>query len=340
MRCRVAQSLANGHALSVQRRRHTPDRRLGPFVVDVPMIEMLDRAGIHHDEWRMNDRSGVHQRRRQGVLDRLDRSREGPRDAVDGMVLQACGKDARRQARGPRRDRDLVGSMLATEPGKRPRLADRDLRGAARSAQRLHHQVAAEGAGRQEDHLTVPQVRRERLGKIALSEGGRRRYDQVGIGHRRTDIVRNRIDGDQATALEVLQIESAGGARDLQGLGIATPQPDRSTAERDVDRRRVRAVASPENSNIHKEILSLPFANNVVAVPGRIQTLCKYIEIHKSVGGSLSASMSGAMSGALFDLGGGYRRVRRFTPPRAVFPTARRRRAATDRYDPSAPAPG
>ena len=204
VRSRVAQGLTDGHALSVQSCRHAPDRGLSSLVVDVPMVEVFDRPGIHDDERRMDDRPGVHQRRRQRILDRLDRVRKGLGDTRDSMIAQASRKDAGGKPRGPRRDRDLVDSVLATEPGKGSGLADGHIRFAARVAQRLHHQVAAEGAGRQEDDLTVSEMRRQRFRQIGLRERRCRRDDQLRAGHGRRDVVRDGIDSNDPAALEVL----------------------------------------------------------------------------------------------------------------------------------------
>jgi hypothetical protein len=48
----------------------------GSFLVDVPLVEMFDRAGVHGDQRRMNDRAGIHQRARQRIAAWLDGASE------------------------------------------------------------------------------------------------------------------------------------------------------------------------------------------------------------------------------------------------------------------------
>ena len=59
---------------------------LRAFLVDVPALEMLDRAGIHDDQRRMDDRAGIHQRARQRVAARLDHAGKGASDHLERMV--------------------------------------------------------------------------------------------------------------------------------------------------------------------------------------------------------------------------------------------------------------
>src|SRR5262245_17555301 len=52
----VTERLAYGDALGIERVGHAAGRRLRALLVDIPALEMLERAGVHGDEWRMNDR--------------------------------------------------------------------------------------------------------------------------------------------------------------------------------------------------------------------------------------------------------------------------------------------
>ena len=61
MRAAITKTLADRDALGIERVRDPADRSLRAFLVNVPALEMLDRAGIHDDQRRMDDRSGIHQ---------------------------------------------------------------------------------------------------------------------------------------------------------------------------------------------------------------------------------------------------------------------------------------
>src|SRR6516162_3382908 len=51
----IPESLSHCDTLGVERVGDTPDRGLRTFLVNVPAFEMLDWAGIHDDQRRMDD---------------------------------------------------------------------------------------------------------------------------------------------------------------------------------------------------------------------------------------------------------------------------------------------
>ena len=99
---------------------------LRAFLVNVPALEMLDRAGIHHDQRRMDDRSGIHQRARQRVAARLDHAGKGAADHVERMVGGIERKYADRQPLGADGDGDLERPVLAGQPRQRAGLGKAD----------------------------------------------------------------------------------------------------------------------------------------------------------------------------------------------------------------------
>src|SRR5260370_31269746 len=61
MRPAITKTFAHGDALSVERIGDAADCGLPAVLVNVPALEMLDRAALHDDPRRMADLSGVHQ---------------------------------------------------------------------------------------------------------------------------------------------------------------------------------------------------------------------------------------------------------------------------------------
>ena len=98
MRRAVAERLAHRDALGVERVGDAADRGLRAFLVDVPALEMLERAGIHHDQRRMDDRPGIHQRARQRVAAGLDHAGKGAADHVERMSRQSRAETRRSAA--------------------------------------------------------------------------------------------------------------------------------------------------------------------------------------------------------------------------------------------------
>src|ERR1700740_2334982 len=76
MRRAVSKGLAHGDALRVERVGDAPDRSLRAFLVNVPALEMLDRAGVHDDQRRMDDGTCIHQRAGERIAAWLDHIRE------------------------------------------------------------------------------------------------------------------------------------------------------------------------------------------------------------------------------------------------------------------------
>src|ERR1700740_1078944 len=119
MRRAVSKGLAHGDALRVERVGDAPDRSLRAFLVNVPALEMLDRAGIHDDQRRMDDRPRIHQRARQRVAARLDHAEKCASDHIEGMIPSMQWKHADRQPLGADGDGDFERSMLARQPWQR-----------------------------------------------------------------------------------------------------------------------------------------------------------------------------------------------------------------------------
>src|SRR3984893_2439905 len=59
MRAAITKTFAHRDALGIERVRDTADCGLRAFLVNVPALEMLDRAGIHEDQRRMDDPRGI-----------------------------------------------------------------------------------------------------------------------------------------------------------------------------------------------------------------------------------------------------------------------------------------
>src|SRR6202022_2572694 len=62
VRAAITEAFAYRNAFGIERVRDPADRGLRTFPVNVPALEMLNRAGIHDDQRRMDDRAGIHQR--------------------------------------------------------------------------------------------------------------------------------------------------------------------------------------------------------------------------------------------------------------------------------------
>ena len=82
VRAAIAKAFAYRDAFGVERVRDPADRSLRAFLVNVPTPEMFDGAGIHHDQRRMDDRAGIHQRRRQRVAAGLNHAGKCPPDYI------------------------------------------------------------------------------------------------------------------------------------------------------------------------------------------------------------------------------------------------------------------
>ncbi len=95
MRTAIAEGLAHRDALGIERVGDAADRGLRTFLVNVPAFEMFDRAGIHHDQRRMNDRPGIHQRARQRVAAGLDHAGKRASDHVERVTWHSSAETRR-----------------------------------------------------------------------------------------------------------------------------------------------------------------------------------------------------------------------------------------------------
>ena len=160
--------------------------------MDVPRLEVLQRRGIHGDQRRMDDRPRIHQRARQRIAARLDHAGKRAADHLQRVRLQRQREHARRQPLGADGDRRLEGPVLAREPGQRAGFRERDLGAVAGIPGRLGKQHRTERAGRQEHHLPVGQMRRERARNIRLCRRRSRTQNELGAAHGLGD-----VGGDQ-----------------------------------------------------------------------------------------------------------------------------------------------
>src|SRR6516225_3051668 len=57
----VTERFSHGNTFGIEPVGDATDSGLRPFFVNIPTLKMLDRPDIHRDQWRMNDRSRIHQ---------------------------------------------------------------------------------------------------------------------------------------------------------------------------------------------------------------------------------------------------------------------------------------
>src|SRR6516165_9213474 len=57
----VTERFSHGNAFGIEPVGDAADSGLRPFFMNIPTLKMLDRPGIHRDQWRMNDGSRIHQ---------------------------------------------------------------------------------------------------------------------------------------------------------------------------------------------------------------------------------------------------------------------------------------
>ena len=142
---------------------------------------MLERSGVHQDERRMDHRPRVHQRRRERVLDGLDREDFLQHRQARARALAGYTPVGNRVARAV--IAAVVGTVLAREPRQRARLGERDL-----GLYALRHDPGAEGAGREEHHLAIREMRRDALRVIDLRERRVGQEDELGAADRLADV--------------------------------------------------------------------------------------------------------------------------------------------------------
>ncbi|MNX82885.1 hypothetical protein D3C86_1146280 [compost metagenome] len=181
VRCAVGQCFAHGHAFGIELVGHATNRRLGAFVVNVPGLEMLQGTCVHHDQRRVNDGAGVHQRTAEGIFNRLD-TWVGFAQYRESVLGQVAREHAGRQAGGVATDHQVTGAALAHQIRQRAGFSEGDFALVARIGHGLGEHIAAESARWQEHHLTVVQVRRNLFGQVFV--GGRRQRDdhQLRVG--------------------------------------------------------------------------------------------------------------------------------------------------------------
>src|ERR1700682_5735921 len=158
MRGPASQPLADAHALAVALTGVTADCGLRSFVVDVPLLEMLERSGIHDDERRMNDRPSIHERSREHIAAGLDRSRESAADDAERMICARKREDTGRQPLATGGDLHLMERLLARQPGQATSLREGKARVVAGLPDHLGKEEGAEGPRRQEHDLPVREM--------------------------------------------------------------------------------------------------------------------------------------------------------------------------------------
>ena len=177
---------------------------------------------------------------------------------VKRMLLAREREHAGRQPLGPHRDRQLERAVLAREPGQRAGLGIGDLGMVAGIMRGLGEQHRAEGAGRQEHDLAVGKMRRKRFCDIGLRGAG--------VGQRISSVPRTAssissvmsAERRLAPAGEILDHDdAAGGAVRRHGGLVAPPQPHLVSGEREIARRRERAISSAQNCDTHQRALSV-----------------------------------------------------------------------------------
>ena len=245
----VAQRLAHRDPFQIQPVGHRPHRGLRAFVVNVPALEVLQRRRVHQDQRRMDDGSGVHQRAGQRVLAGLDH-RVGFADDREGVLRAFGGIGPGGQPRGADGDAHLVGRLLACEVGQRAGLRPGDLGARAGRPDDLAHDIAAEGARRQEHHLAVLQVRCERARDVLLRRGGRRDQHQLRAAHRLGEVRGGARDRNSARPTDVRDLDGAAVEHRLQRGRIAPPQPHLVPLLAQVRRGCVAAVASSQHCDL------------------------------------------------------------------------------------------
>ena len=222
---------------------------------------MLQWPGIHHDQRRMNDRAGIHQRAGQSIAARLDDAGESLVDYLAGVIGQRQRKHAGRQPLGADGDGDLEGPVLARQPRQRAGLGESDAGMVAGAMGGLGKNHRAEGRRRQIDHLAVRQMRRELLGDVGLREGRRRAQDQFGIANRARNIGRDQGELGVVRALRILDDDArAGRTMRRDGVLVAAPETDLVALQGEVTGRGERSVAAAQNCNFQWDSPSIGVA--------------------------------------------------------------------------------
>ena len=251
MRPAITEGFSHRDAFGVERVSDAADRGLRAFLVDVPPFEMLDRAGVHHDQRRMDDRPGIHQRARQRVAAGLDHAWKGAADYVERMRGGGQRKHADRQPLGANGDGDLERPVLSRQPRQRAGFGKADARVIACLVRRPGEDHRTKSRRRQEHHLAVGELRRDQPGDIGLREGRGGADDQFCIADGICDVRRDHRQLHLVTAVDVLH-DNARARRPLFATYVvAPPQPDVMALQGKISRGRERAVAAAEYCDTH-----------------------------------------------------------------------------------------
>jgi hypothetical protein len=218
---------------------------------------MFERASVHHDQRRVDDRPGIHQRAGQRIAAGFDHAGEGPIDHGDGVVGERERKHAGGQPLGADGDGDLERPMLARQPGQRAGLGKGDAGGVAGLVGGLGEDHRSEGRRRQIDHLAVNKMRRQLPRDVALCEGWRRAQDQLGVADRFGDVGGYQRQLGVVGALRILDHDARAGLAMLgDRRGIAPPQADIMALQCKITRGRKRTVATAQNCYAHHRTFS------------------------------------------------------------------------------------
>ena len=109
------QGFPQGHPFPIEGIGHPSYGRLGALVVNIPGLEMFQWAGVHQNQWRMDDGSGVHQGATECVLAALNGVGLG--NYPQRPVGFTCRPDAGGQSCRIAADHDPVLGMLARKVG-------------------------------------------------------------------------------------------------------------------------------------------------------------------------------------------------------------------------------
>ena len=142
------------------------------------------------------------------------------------MRTIAGREHSRRQARGANGDRHFGRTVLAREPGQGSGFGDGYVGSASGTPDCAHHDVAAEGAGRQEEHLAIGKMRGHGQGDLFLGKRRRRNDDQFGRANRLSDIRGEPRDYDFVSSRPVFQRQFACRHDRLELLLVPSPETD------------------------------------------------------------------------------------------------------------------
>ena len=219
MRAAIAKSFAHRDALGIERVGDPADRGLRAFLVNVPALEMLDRAGIHDDQRRMDDRPGIHQRARQRVAARLDHAGKRAADHIERVIGSVSSGNTPTGSR-------LARMVMATSNGPCLRVSQGSVPVSAKlTAARLPASCAAlakiiepKVAGGRNTTWPSRKMRREQPRDIGLREGRGRAQDQLGAADGFGDVGRHQRQLHVVPAVRVLDDECASPPRDVPPL--------------------------------------------------------------------------------------------------------------------------